>query len=103
METFVWETEVQEGLMIKSNLFSGQSTVFNPANHNHKAGFQNWNNSATGQKLIDLLKMFKQCNVDKWKIIFNAYPQNYDRLFQSMMWGIGEQFWQTGYRTVIGV
>jgi hypothetical protein len=40
---------------------------------------------------------------DNWKVIFNAYPQNCDRLFQSMMWGIGEQFRQTGYRTVIGV
>lgn len=46
--------------------------------------------------------MFKQW-FDKWKAIFNAYPQNCDVLFQSMMWGKGEQFIQTGYRAVIGV
>ena len=50
--------------------------------------------------------LLKQCRdlVNTRLCITQCVPkENCDRLFQSMMWGIGEQFRQTGFITVIGV
>lgn len=105
METCAWETELKDKIKLifwRVNIWSFHRLIFSTTII--KADFQKWNKSATGQKLIDFFKNVQAMQwFDKWKVIFNAYPQNCDRLFQSMMWGIGEQFWQTGYRTVIGV